>query len=141
MIPNIFHFIFGLSKDFGGKPFNLSHYLAIKSAIEINNPNKVYFYYQHLPETEWFKKIQDKLELVKVDPPTEIFGNPAYSYSYRSAVLYGYLVDHLPPIKIITDRSKHGIHWNKGDKAQQVNRRTGETKFDYIPDKLDFEVL
>ena len=58
----------------------------------------------------------------------EIFGDPAYSYSYRSAVLDGYLVDHLPPIKLITDRSKHGIHWNKGDKAQQVNRRTGETK-------------
>ena len=70
----------------------------------------------------------------------EIFGDPAYSYSYRSAVLDGYLVDHLPPIKIITDRSKHGIHWKKGEKAQQVNRRTGETKFDYIPDKLDFEV-
>tara|TARA_B100001559_G_scaffold318526_1_gene325876 strand:+ start:3091 stop:3888 length:798 start_codon:yes stop_codon:yes gene_type:complete len=87
MIPNIFHFIFGLSKDFGGKPFNLPHYLALKSAIEVNTPDKVYFYYQHLPETKWFKKIQDKLELVKVDPPTEIFSNPLYHVAHKADII------------------------------------------------------
>ncbi len=87
MIPNVIHFIFGLNSDFGEKPFNLAHYLAIKSSIEVNNPDKVYFYYQHLPETDWFKKIKDKLELVKVDPPTEIFGNPLYHVAHKADVI------------------------------------------------------
>jgi len=38
MIPNIFHFCYGFTKDFGGKPFSLVHYLALKSAYEINRP-------------------------------------------------------------------------------------------------------
>jgi mannosyltransferase OCH1-like enzyme len=87
MIPNVFHFIFGLSEDFGGKPFNLSHYLAIKSSIQINKPDKVYFYYKHLPQTEYFKKIQDKLELVKIDPPTEIFGNLLYHVAHKADII------------------------------------------------------
>ena len=31
-IPNVFHFAFEFQSDFGGKPFGLVHYLAIKSA-------------------------------------------------------------------------------------------------------------
>jgi hypothetical protein len=31
-MPRIAHFIFGLSPDFGNKPFSLVHYLAIRSA-------------------------------------------------------------------------------------------------------------
>jgi type I restriction enzyme R subunit len=70
----------------------------------------------------------------------EIFGDPVYSYSYRTAVIDGFLVDHLPPIRIITENSKYGIHWKKDEKAHQINRKTGETKFDYIKDKLNFDV-
>jgi hypothetical protein len=36
-IPNVFHFAFGFQSDFGGKPFGLVHYLAIKSACEVNS--------------------------------------------------------------------------------------------------------
>ena len=87
MIPNILHFIFGLSKDFGGKNFILPHYLAIKSAIEINKPNKVYFHYKYLPETEWFQAIQDQLELVKLNPPTHIFGNALHHVAHKADVI------------------------------------------------------
>ena len=48
MIPNIFHFIFGLTEDFGGKPFNIIHYLAIKSAYDLNNPDSINFYYKYV---------------------------------------------------------------------------------------------
>ena len=87
MIPNVFHFIFGLNKDFGGKPFNLSHYLAIKSAIQVNKPDKVYFYYKYLPQTKWFKKIQDQIELIKIDPPNHIFNNPLYHVAHQVDII------------------------------------------------------
>ena len=87
MIPNVFHFIFGLSDDFGGKPFNLPHYLAIKSSIQVNNPDKVYFYYKHLPQSKWFEKIKDQIELVKVDPPNQIFNNPLYHVAHQADII------------------------------------------------------
>ena len=41
MIPNIFHFVFGMAPDFGGKPFSLVHYLSVKSALTLNQPELV----------------------------------------------------------------------------------------------------
>jgi type I restriction enzyme R subunit len=45
----------------------------------------------------------------------EIFGNPVYNYSYRRAVVEGYLIDFEPPIVFQTKLSKEGIVWEKGD--------------------------
>ena len=52
MIPNIIHFVFGLEKDFGRKPFGLSHYIAIKSAFIVNQPRKIFFFYRFEPTEE-----------------------------------------------------------------------------------------
>lgn len=60
-IPRIFHFVFGLRPQ--TEPFHLSHYLAIQSCIEINNPEKVIFHYEHTPYGEWWDKIKDKIHL------------------------------------------------------------------------------
>jgi hypothetical protein len=86
-IPNIFHFVFGLSEDFGGKPWKLCHYLAIKSALDLNKPDKAYFYYKYKPTGEWFEKIEDKLELVQIEPPQEIFGNPLLHVAHQTGVI------------------------------------------------------
>jgi len=87
MIPNKLHFVFGLSETFGGKPWSLCHYLAVKSAIELNNPEKAYLYYKYKPTGEWFEKIEDKLELVQIDPPTEIFGRPLLHIAHQTGVI------------------------------------------------------
>ncbi|SFS44207.1 type I restriction enzyme, R subunit [Zhouia amylolytica] len=47
---------------------------------------------------------------------TEIFGAPVHSYSYREAVIDGYLTDHEPPYLIKTKLSEEGIVWEKGEK-------------------------
>jgi len=86
-IPNIFHFVFGLSEDFGGKPWQLCHYLAVKSALDINKPDKAYFYYKHKPTGEWFEKLEDQLELVQIEPPKEIFGNPLLHVAHQTGVI------------------------------------------------------
>ena len=41
-IPNKLHFVFGLSENLGGKPWGICHYLAVKSAIDLNKPEKAY---------------------------------------------------------------------------------------------------
>lgn len=45
----------------------------------------------------------------------EIFGKPVFTYSYRRAVVEGYLIDFEPPYVFQTRLSKEGIVWEKGD--------------------------
>ncbi|MBC7000706.1 type I restriction-modification system endonuclease [Cytophaga sp. FL35] len=55
---------------------------------------------------------------------TEIFGKPVYSYSYRQAVIDGYLSDHEPPYRIKTRLSEEGILWKKGERPKVFNPET-----------------
>jgi type I restriction enzyme, R subunit len=71
---------------------------------------------------------------------TEIFGKPVYTYTYREAVLDGYLVDHEPPYRIITNLSKNGIHWEKGEQVKIYNTETTQLELFKTPDELDFDV-
>ncbi len=87
MIPNIFHFCYGLSEDFGGKPFSLVHYLAVKSALEVNKPLEVFFYYSFEPEGEWWEKTKKIVTLRKIVPPNEIFGNPLMHVAHKADAL------------------------------------------------------
>lgn len=87
MIPKNFHFIFGLSENFGGKPWSLCHYLSIKSALDVNRVDKANFYYKYKPESEWFERIEDRLNLIKVEPPEEIFGNPLSHVAHQADII------------------------------------------------------
>jgi type I restriction enzyme R subunit len=49
---------------------------------------------------------------------TQIFGNPVHNYSYREAVIDGFLTDHEPPYTIKTKLSEEGITWEKGEKPK-----------------------
>jgi hypothetical protein len=87
MIPNVIHFVFGLSEDFGGRPFSLIHYLAIRSAYDCNHPHKIYFHHCYEPTGEWWEKAKIYLTLVKIQPPHEIFGNPLLHYAHIADVV------------------------------------------------------
>jgi hypothetical protein len=87
MIPNKLHFVFGLTENFGLKPWKLCHYLAVKSAIDLNNPEKCYLYYKYKPSGEWFEKIEHKLELVKIEPPLSIFNRPLMHIAHQSDII------------------------------------------------------
>ncbi len=87
MIPNVFHFIFGLEKDFGNRPFSIVHYLAIKSAHDINKPTKIFLYYKYLPVGEWWEKTKTYVKLVEIEVPNQIFGNKLYHYAHKSDIL------------------------------------------------------
>lgn len=55
---------------------------------------------------------------------TEIFGKPVFSYSYRQAVIDGFLADHEPPYRIKTRLSEEGILWKKGERPKVFNPET-----------------
>lgn len=84
MIPNTFHFIFGLKPQ--EHPFHLVYYLCILSCIEINKPSKVHLYYQHEPFGRYWKSIRDRLTLHKVAPLRRLNGYDL-NYAHKSDFL------------------------------------------------------
>ena len=63
-----------------------------------------------------YRRVLDYFDAVKIGltatpalHTSQIFGAPIFSYSYREAVIDGFLVDHEPPIQISTDafRGRH----------------------------------
>ncbi|HEX2955931.1 MAG TPA: type I restriction-modification system endonuclease, partial [Chitinispirillaceae bacterium] len=71
---------------------------------------------------------------------TEIFGPPVFNYSYRRAVIDNYLVDHEPPVRIITKLAEDGIHWKKGEAIKQLDPKTGDIDLSITPDEVDYEI-
>ena len=69
-----------------------------------------------------------------------IFGDPIYTYSYREAVIDGYLIDHEPPVQITTALSQAGITFGKGEEMQMLDPQTGTIDLAHAPDEISFEV-
>ena len=57
---------------------------------------------------------------------TEIFGVPIYNYSYREAVIDGFLIDHEPPYLIKTKLGEEGIIWEKGDRPKVYDKENNQ---------------
>ena len=70
----------------------------------------------------------------------EIFGAPAFHYSYRQAVIDGYLIDHRPPRRIVTALSQTGIHFEPGEEVNIIDPRTGQIDLFDLEDQVDFEI-
>ncbi|TNC95171.1 MAG: type I restriction enzyme, R subunit [Stygiobacter sp.] len=70
----------------------------------------------------------------------DIFGNPIFTYSYREAVVDGFLIDHEPPIRIETALSQAGINWQKGEKLDLLNTTDGTIHSTFAPDELSYEI-
>lgn len=87
MIPKKIHFIFGLLENFQKKPFSFVHYLAIKSAAECNPDYEINYYYKYESSGEWWEKAKEIVNLHKVEPPTEIFGNPLNHVAHMADVI------------------------------------------------------
>lgn len=72
---------------------------------------------------------------------TQIFGAPVYTYTYREAVIDGWLIDHEPPYVIRTHLSEEGILWEKGEKPKVYDKETNQiVELDALEDELQIEV-
>jgi len=94
-----------------------------------------------------YRRVLDYFDAVKIGltatpalHTTEIFGPPVYTYSYREAVIDGFLVDHEPPFKIKTELSEQGIVWNAGDEVQIYKSDTAGIELHTTPDQITIEI-
>ena len=87
MIPKTLHYCFGLSSDFGGKPWSLVHYACLRSAIERIRPRDVFFYCEHEPEGPWWELARRLVNVKKIFAPREVFGNPLRHPAHRADVV------------------------------------------------------
>jgi type I restriction enzyme R subunit len=71
---------------------------------------------------------------------TQIFGDPIFTYSYREAVIDGYLIDHEPPVRIETALSRAGIEFKRGEELEVLDTSTGQIDLAHAPDDLNFAV-
>jgi type I restriction enzyme R subunit len=70
----------------------------------------------------------------------QIFGNPIFTYSYREAVIDGYLIDHEPPVRIETALAQAGIRFKAGEEIEILDRRTGAVDLAHTPDEINFDI-
>ncbi|MBM4202407.1 MAG: type I restriction-modification system endonuclease, partial [Gammaproteobacteria bacterium] len=94
-----------------------------------------------------YRRVLDYFDAVKIGltatpalHTTQIFGKPIYTYSYREAVIDGYLVDHEPPVQISTQLSTNGIQWKVGDKVQVFDPRRGQIHLYTTPDEINIDI-
>lgn len=96
MIPKLLHFIY-LRKDKDSFHFMMSHYLSLKSNIEVLNPEKVILWTNDAPyERNWFKQIlQEYGELIEIrDTPliSEFMGKEIPHISHQADILKAFIV-------------------------------------------------
>lgn len=90
---------------------------------------------------EYFDAVKIALTATPALQTTEIFGQPVFKYTYREAVIEGYLVDHDAPHHLETKLSTSGIHYKSGDTVTIYDPFTGEvTNSELLDDELDFDV-
>lgn len=90
---------------------------------------------------EYFDAVKIALTATPALQTTEIFGQPVFKYTYREAVIEGYLVDHDAPHNLHTRLRDEGIHYRSGDTITIYDPLTGEiTNSELLDDELDFDV-
>ena len=90
---------------------------------------------------EYFDAVKIALTATPALQTTEIFGQPVFKYTYREAVIEGYLVDHDAPHHLETKLSTEGIHYKSGDTVICYDPVTGEiTNSELLEDELNFDV-
>ncbi len=94
-----------------------------------------------------YSRVLDHFDAVKIGLTAtpalhtkELFGPPIYSYSYREAVVDGFLIDHEPPIRITTKLAQDGIHYEAREQVLVLDRTTQTLHKEELPDQVSFDV-
>ena len=94
-----------------------------------------------------YRRVLDHFDAVRIGltatpalHTTEIFGPPVYQYTYRQAVIDGWLVDHEPPYRLITQLSEDGMRWERGEEMQVLDSQTNQLELFNTPDEVEVEI-
>lgn len=90
---------------------------------------------------EYFDAVKIALTATPALHTTEIFGRPVFTYSYREAVIDGWLVDYDPPYKINTDFIENKAKFEVGEPIRIYDPNTNKIlDSSVMKDELDFDV-
>jgi type I restriction enzyme R subunit len=94
-----------------------------------------------------YRSVLDHFDAVKIGltatpakHTAQIFGRPVYRYTYREAVIDGHLIDHEPPINLVTRLAENGIHFERGQQVPLFDPSTVTVDLAELEDEVDFEV-
>lgn len=76
-----------MAPDFGGKPFSLAHYLSVRSAVSVNQPEQAVFHFQYEPSGEWWERAKPLLTLNRIKAPGEIMGKKLCHVAHQADVV------------------------------------------------------
>jgi len=86
-IPKIIHFLYGLEEASSDEPFSLVYFLAVKSAYEVNKPDRIHFYTYQKPSGPWWEATKKYVHQIPINPVKEIFGRTLYHPAHQADVL------------------------------------------------------
>ncbi|MEB3885212.1 type I restriction-modification system endonuclease, partial [Lyngbya sp. CCY1209] len=89
---------------------------------------------------EYFDAVKIGLTATPALHTTQIFGDPVFTYSYREAVIDGWLIDHEPPVQIGTELAETGMVWQPGEEMEYFDPKTGTVDLVHAPDEVKIEV-
>lgn len=94
-----------------------------------------------------YRRVLDHFDAVKIGLTAtpaahtkEIFGDPVFLYSYREAVIDGCLVDHEPPVTIVTELARKGMIWKQGETMRLFNPRTAAEELVDVKDEVKVDI-
>jgi type I restriction enzyme, R subunit len=94
-----------------------------------------------------FRRVLDGFDAVKIGltatpavHTVDIFGPPVVRYTYRQAVIEGFLVDHEPPYQIHTRLAVDGMIWRAGEDMHLYDPATHQIDTMTLPDEVKLEV-
>ncbi len=94
-----------------------------------------------------YRRVLDHFDAVKIGltatpalHTSEIFGPPVATYSYRQAVIDGFLIDHEPPLRLFTQNSEDGLTWKAGEEMLLLDGETGELETVTLKDEVDLDI-
>lgn len=84
MIPNTLHYIH-LSES--GRKWKLHHHLSVMSAVKRSGVEKIFMWVDDEPSGEFWDQTKNHVEMIKIEPPSEIFGKPIIQTAHKSDVI------------------------------------------------------
>jgi type I restriction enzyme, R subunit len=95
-----------------------------------------------------YRRVLDHFDAVRIGltatpalHTTEIFGPPVFEYSYRQAVIDGWLIDYEPPYRLVTMLAEEGMTWQRGAEMKVYDTHTGHLKRFNTPDDVSVEIV
>ncbi len=94
-----------------------------------------------------YRQVLDYFDATKIGltatPAThtvDIFDRSVFTYSYREAVIDGFLMDHELPYQFGTVLKEKGIKWATGEQVEVYDTRSGKIDTETLTDEVNIEV-